>query len=205
MKYYVILSLLGLTTFNSCHNKKDTEVNLETRNINQAATDEQKSALNFLAVNMDPYEEYGYINKTGDMFSKVYFYFDITREVKQIVVKRETYFDISPPKQVLTSNELRSVEYIISPIASLSPENISIGQGELDNQKIPNEYYLNIETLYKKPVQRIVKWYATNKEMGKKELERTDNVETSSFTVGFNDYNKANLFASKFKALCSMK
>ena len=68
MKYYVILSLLGLTTFNSCHNKKDTEVNLETRNINQAATDEQKSALNFLAVNMDPYEEYGYINKTGDMF-----------------------------------------------------------------------------------------------------------------------------------------
>lgn len=205
MKSPLTLFLLGLTILSGCQSQDDNLKNLEVRKINKDITAEQKAALNFLAVNMDPYEEAGFINKAGDFYTKVYFYFDISDAKAQIVIKREAFFDNSMPKQVLTSNELRSVEYVIWPIESLSAENINVGQGELDNQKVMDDYHIEMETLYKSPIQKIVKWYSTSKEMGKNKVEKIDKVETSNSMIGFNDYQKASQFASQLKILSGIK
>ena len=199
MKY----ALFSFLVFFSCSKKGNTDYKkLEVRNVQIKLSPETKSALNFLATTFNPLTEIEDNNGSSTYIVKSFIYFDLAPKGNRLIVKKTTYFQ----KELLLSNkDRRSDIYYIIPLDNLIEDNITFSI-EQDKRGLKSylsgerNCYVNIETLYQKPINHIQVFYSTDD--GNK-VESTTNGDIKG-ALSFNFRNNAPLCEKAVIALKSV-
>jgi hypothetical protein len=196
--------LILMTLLFGCNPNVDKSA--EVRIVDIELNENQKQALNFLAVNFDPWIEKAYHTNDGAIECKVYLYFNISKEKKEIILKREDYIvNRSDNGQLIPYNK-RVERFYFYPLNLIEPANVTVKQNEdiiisMRHNQLP--YHVEVTTLYNQPIKTLSKWYS----VGKDHKFLSEYVSTSNgFYIDARfDSEKAEAIAYAFKVLSTIK
>jgi len=161
-----------------------------------------KNALNYLATNMDPLIEAEEDDGRQTYIVQTYLYFNLTKDLKQLYIKKTTYF--KKPNRNLSILDRRSDIYYIIPLDQLKSENVvqdEVGTvASIKANRMINDNLLKIKLLYNQEFDYVEIFY--NSDDGNK-VDKVYGGTIDNLSLNFRqDYEKSLEFLSALRAIC---